>query len=67
MEILPTSVADWLSEHLFVWLLKKVKNKVLRFFISLLIFLIFLAIGIGVALLLIVGFVMLLRFINERP
>ena len=60
MEILPTSIGDWLSEHLFVWLLRKVKSKTLRLVISILAFLLVFAIGIGIALVAIIGLMMFL-------
>ena len=60
MEILPTSIGDWLSEHLFVLLLRKVKSKTLRLAISILVFLLVFAIGIGIALLAIIGLMMFL-------
>lgn len=61
MEILPTSIGDWLSEHLFVWLLRKVKSKALRLAISILVFFVVFAIGISVALLAIIGLMLLLN------
>lgn len=59
MEILPTSMGDWLSEHFFVWLLKKVKNKTARLLISLGVFLLVFAAAIGLALLAIILLMMI--------
>ena len=61
MEILPTSVGDWLSRHFFVPLLKKVKSKTLRCLISLFVVLLSFAIVLGALLLIIVGLMMVLN------
>ncbi len=58
MEILPTSLADWLSEHVLAKILKKVKSKPLRLFLTLLLAISVFAIGIGAALLIIFGIMM---------
>ncbi|MBE6923626.1 MAG: hypothetical protein E7466_00090 [Ruminococcaceae bacterium] len=61
MEILPTSIGDWLSEHLFVRMRRKIKSKPLRLLISLLVCLVVFSIGVGIALLCIIGLIMFLN------
>jgi len=60
MEILPTSVGEWISRHFFVPLLKKVKSKSLRCIISLLAVLLSFAVVLGGLLLIIIGLMMVL-------
>lgn len=61
MEILPTAVGDWLSEHFFVMLMKKVKNKTLRMLISLVVVLLGFALLIGAVLAIFFGAMLLLK------
>ena len=57
VEILPTTIGDWMAVHLFGRMSRKVKSKALRLVVALLVLLLVLAIGVGFALLCIVGLV----------
>lgn len=61
MEILPTSVGDWLSRHFFVVLLKKVKSKTLRCLIALLAVILAFGLLLVILLLIIIALMMALN------
>lgn len=61
MEILPTNIGDWLSEHFFVRLMRKVKSKALRFWIALTVTVVGFLLVLSVVLLAIIGIMLLLN------